>query len=546
VRFLSVVFLFFSLNAALGQTVLSLPSAPKAKYDAASDRLSYVLDEAIQGGSISLASPKIDFNSFNPFIRNAWPAEGSERLYATLMFQPLDDEKNLYPYVAKEYEQDGSSVTFTLRDGATFSDGSSITTQDVAASFAVIKEKGKRDLREGLESVEFTLLDDQKIRFHTKVNQALSAEQKFKIGWLPIFKAPDLNSREQLKKPITSGPYEVEHFHKINYVQYKKRPNWWGNSLWFHTNRYNFERMSYFYIPNPEMNYRAFRQKKYLLRRELNPQWWHHRYDFDAVRQGKVEKKTVRNDQTLKAGGIFLNTRKPALKNLSVRRLLQSSFDFQQLNHTCYFDSYSYLPSLFFDAKIIDFSKNHQEKSQDLIHEMGIALEESKNSIVTSRLERPVQLIMVALVPAHKKILEPWKMKLKKYNIDLIIQMTTPGEYFKRLQTGAYDMIVVPQISGVDWPSISKSLGDFILRAVDTNQSFERETLRLLLKKIQSAPTDFEEKLYLSVFNQWAFQNAYFIPMWFRSKIDYASWLKVKIPEATIGQSDIDHWCVAA
>ena len=69
----------------------------------------------------------------------------------------------------------------------------------------------------------------------------------------------------------------------------------------------------------------------------------------------------------------------------------------------------------------------------------------------------PQKLVVVVLISAHKKILEPWQQALKKHNIELVIQVTSPGEYFKRMQTGNYDLIVVPQVTGRDWCAVIKT-----------------------------------------------------------------------------------------
>ena len=511
--------------------VLSLPAAPKPKYQAAADRLSYVLQDPEQGGDILLASPKIDFNSFNPFVGNRWPAEGSERLHATLMFQPLDDEKNLYPYVAKDFQEDEQSLTFELREEAVFSDGSPVTADDVAAGFELLKKNGKSDFRDDYTDVGYEILSPAKIRFYAVDSGALSARKKFALGLMPVLKTQDLDQSDGLKKPITSGPYHVERFDKTREVHYLKKPDWWGESLWFNQGRYNFNRIGYLYIPNPEMSYQAFRKKTYTLRRELNPQWQQNRYDLPEIKEGLVQNLKVANYQSIKAGGIFFNARSPFTKSQCIRRTLRDSFNFQSQNQRLYQGYYGYKPSLFFDPKLDSGVLEATNNKGGFIECECMDVDRSTQ-----------KLVVVALIPAHKKILEPWQRALKKHNIELVIQMTSPGEYFKRMQTNNYDLIVMPQVTGQDWCAVAKNLERFLKRSIDNEKG--QEKMDSFINDVCAAKTDADEKQALQALDRWAYEQALFIPMWFRPEIFYASWVPLKVPESLIGQSDIDHWSV--
>lgn len=154
----------------------------------------------------------------------------------------------------------------------------------------------------------------------------------------------------------------------------------------------------------------------------------------------------------------------------------------------------------------------------------------------------PQKLVVVALIPAHKKILEPWQRALKKHNIELVIQMTSPGEYFKRMQTGNYDLIVMPQVTGQDWCTVAKNLEGFLKRSIDDEKG--QEKMDSFINDVCAAKTDADEKQALQALDRWTYEQALFIPMWFRPEIFYASWIPLKVPESLIGQSDIDHWSI--
>ena len=83
----------------------------------------------------------------------AWPAEGSDNLHATLMFQPLDDQTNLYPYLGESYDYTEKEVHFKLRQDATFSDGTQIQAEDVVYSFELLKEKGHQRFQQAFQGI---------------------------------------------------------------------------------------------------------------------------------------------------------------------------------------------------------------------------------------------------------------------------------------------------------------------------------------------------------------------------------------------------------
>jgi peptide/nickel transport system substrate-binding protein len=86
------------------------------------------------------------------------PSIVHQAIYQTLVTFPSDGVSTIEPGLAESWEisDDGLSYTFTLRDGATFSDGSPVTADDVVFSFNRAKNiKGNASfLADGIASVE--------------------------------------------------------------------------------------------------------------------------------------------------------------------------------------------------------------------------------------------------------------------------------------------------------------------------------------------------------------------------------------------------------
>jgi peptide/nickel transport system substrate-binding protein len=92
---------------------------------------------------------------FNPLSTN-WPEGGPSEtgvIYEPLMFENLLQtgtqlNKGIHPWLATGYSWNSSltALTFTIRKGVKFSDGTALTPADVAFSFNVMKENGALDL----------------------------------------------------------------------------------------------------------------------------------------------------------------------------------------------------------------------------------------------------------------------------------------------------------------------------------------------------------------------------------------------------------------
>ena len=100
--------------------------------------------EAPKGGAIIFGESG-GFDSLNPFIvKGSAPAGISLLTIETLLGRNYDEPFSLYGVLAESVDTDAarSYVEFTLREGATFSDGSPVTVEDVLWSFEKLGTEG--------------------------------------------------------------------------------------------------------------------------------------------------------------------------------------------------------------------------------------------------------------------------------------------------------------------------------------------------------------------------------------------------------------------
>ncbi len=147
-----------------------------------------------------------------------------------LMFNPLK-ANTAYPWLATDFawNADGTAITFTLKDGVKFSDGSPLTADDVAYTYQVMVDTPAAN-RSGLP------IANAKVDAPNKVTVTFTAPQFQNIyniaGQTFIVKksvysgAPD-PAKFADAKPIGTGPYTLSKFSAQGLI-FKANPTYWG------------------------------------------------------------------------------------------------------------------------------------------------------------------------------------------------------------------------------------------------------------------------------------------------------------------------------
>src|SRR5262249_22707848 len=86
---------------------------------------------------------------------------------------------------------------------------------------------------------------------------------------------------------------------------------------------------------------------------EFTSRIWATRYDFPAIRAGKVKKDVLPDDTPSGAQGWFINTRRPKFSDPRVREALNDAFDFEWTNKTIMYGSYDRTVSVFQNSEMM-------------------------------------------------------------------------------------------------------------------------------------------------------------------------------------------------
>ena len=300
--------------------------------------LPYANPDAPKGGRIVFGESG-GFDSLNPFIVNGiTPAGLTAHTVETLLGRSFDEPFTLYGLLAESVNTDEARtyVEFTLREGARFSDGSSVTVEDVIWSFETLGTKGQPRYAAAwtkIGKVEQTGERSVKFTFNTE-----DRELPLILGLRPILQKAQWEGKDftlsTLEAPIGSGPYVVAEFEPGRFISYRKNPDWWGADLPFNRGQHNLDEIRYDYFGDGGVVFEAFKAGEITSWRETNAVKWEQQYDFPSVTSGEVVKSVIPHSRPSGIEGFVFNTRRPLFADWRVREALITAFNFELVNKT--------------------------------------------------------------------------------------------------------------------------------------------------------------------------------------------------------------------
>jgi microcin C transport system substrate-binding protein len=245
---------------------------------------------------------------------------------------------------------DGLTYRFLLRPQAKFHDGSRITAQDVAFSLGVLKDKGHPIIHQLLrDMVSAEAADDATVvvRFAPKRGR----DVPLFVAQLPIFSRAYYANRpfdeSTLDVPLGSGAYKVGRFDAGRYIEYHRVKDWWGADLPVARGQNNFDIVRFEFYRDRDVAFEGFTSRSYLFREEFTSRIWATRYDFPAIRDGRVKREELPDDTPSGAQGWFINTRREKFKDPRLREALIYAFDFEWTNKNIMYGAYKRTVSVF-------------------------------------------------------------------------------------------------------------------------------------------------------------------------------------------------------
>lgn len=313
------------------------------KYPEGFAHFDYVNPDAPRGGQLSYATQGT-FDSFNAFSRQGRAGARSAEQYESLLVPSYDEPESYYGLVAEslEYPESQDWVIFNMRPEARFSDGSSITAEDVVFSHNLLLDQGLKSyadaVRKRIPTAE--VLDTHRVKFTFAPDiprRALITQ----VGGTPIyskkwFEADETRrlDKSRMEPGIGSAPYVLESFDINRHIIYRRNPDYWGDKINVNVGRNNFETIRIEYFTDNIAAMEAFKAGEFTFRQENNSKNWATSYEFPALSKGDVVKRELADGNVPFAGGFVMNMDRPQFQDARVRQAVQLAFNFEWTNES--------------------------------------------------------------------------------------------------------------------------------------------------------------------------------------------------------------------
>ena len=335
------------------------------KYPSDFQHFDYVNPAAPKGGSFSLI-PSVraynqsffTFNSLNAYVLKGEGAQGMDLTFVPLMVRADDEPDAMYGLAAKSVQISPDKLTyrFAMRPEARFHDGSKLTAHDAAFSLTVLKEKGHPLIVVQLrDMVKAEAIDGATLVVTFAPNRA--RDVPLYAAGLPIFSKAYYATRpfeeSALDIPLGSGPYKVGKFEANRFIEFERVKDWWAADLPVSRGSFNFNVIRYEFYRDRDVAFEGFTGKNYLYREEFTSRIWATRYDFPAVKDGRVRRELVPDEKPSGGQGWFINTRRDKFRDPKVREALTYAFDFEWTNKTVMYGAYARTHSPFQNSDMV-------------------------------------------------------------------------------------------------------------------------------------------------------------------------------------------------
>jgi microcin C transport system substrate-binding protein len=475
------LFLLILLQISEARAVPAMGMGYEPKYPADFTHFDYASPDAERGGQITLYGLGT-FDSLNPYLLKGLSAEGLGTLvFESLLEKSLDEPFSMYGLIADDFylADDGLSVTFHINPAARFSNGKSITAEDVKFSFDTLMSKAAhpqfRVYYGDVESAE--VIDRLTVRFHFSNR---NRELHMIVGEIPIFSREWLGAEpfDEVDDvpPVSSGPYLVDGYDRGKFIRYRRNPDYWARALSVRRGMYNFDTVTYKYYKDSTIALEAFKAGEFDFFFENYSKRWARSHVGPKYDSGEILKTELAHSNNAGMQGFAINTRRDKFKDVRVRRALSLAFDFEWSNNQLFYNQYERCDSYFSNSELaatglpqgreLELLNQYREQlpsavfveewrppttnaeislrdnlkeARDLLVEAGWTVQDG----VLKNAQGEAFVIDVLLVQkGFDRIFAPYAHNLKKLGIDMNYRTVDDSLYKRRMDKFEFDMVV--------------------------------------------------------------------------------------------------------
>ncbi|WP_159500552.1 ABC transporter substrate-binding protein [Microbacterium sp. 18062] len=350
------------------------------------------------------------------------------------------DTGEIVPWLASEWEvsDDLTSYTFTLRDDVTFSDGTPLTSEVVAANFDAIVELGaSASLANGYLSgyAGTEIVDDTEftVNFSAPNVQFQQGATTMSLGILSA-ETVAASAEDRCQSVVGTGPFVLDSYVVNDSVEIVKRDGYdWASTLRGHEGEAYLDSVSFPIITEPSVRTGGLESGEYDVIQDV-PYVDESRFSTDEYHLYAKANPGVPNS-------LIVNTSRGVLADEAVRQAITKGLDRDQINVIAGSLSGQAPTSVLTSSTpgytdLGDVLAYDPEGAQDLLEGDGWTL--GTDGIY----EKDGQPLTVTVTAFYAQdVLEAAQIQLREVGIDLQLNMVATGDFFGAIASGDYDLL---------------------------------------------------------------------------------------------------------
>jgi microcin C transport system substrate-binding protein len=452
-------------------------------------------------GNLRMAGPETN-GSVSFLIANS--------LYETLlMLHPTTLE--FIPSLATHWQiaEDGMTFRFRINPNARFSNGEPVMADDVVASWTFLTDKGLKDPSRNAQFGKFEKpVAESKYIVRVKALKPDWRNLKDLATELLIFPSSGLNglkAADYLEKfnfayLPGSGPYAVSEadIQKGQSISLRRRTDYWAEKDRRNTGLNNFDEVRLTVYLEQTLAFEQFKKGELDFFYVNRSQTWFQEMDIDSVKRGLIQKRRVYNHTPAAFQGFAMNTRRPPLDDIRVRKALTLLFDRQKFIEQLY--NNEYLPlNTFFPGTTYENPGNpknlyNPQEAVQLLAEAGWSERDASGRLTKGG--KPLVLQMLYDGKSTERVLTIYQQDLGKVGITLELKYV-PSE--TRIQLTKRDRAFDLAYVGWGFPLVPDPEADWHPRLADTKNNnnltgFKDPRMDQLMEKY-AASSDLAERI---------------------------------------------------
>ncbi len=410
---------------------------------------------AVKGGTLRQAG-MTDFPStlryYGPNV-TAWNQMLQGLVYETLLgLHPTT--LDWIPGLATHWQisEDKRTFRFRIDPNARFSDGTPVTSEDVVASWALTVDTGLQDPARTLVYSNFE-------RPIAESNYLVSVRAKT-VNWqnflyfssLYVFPARVLTTitgedyvREYNDKMLPgTGPYIVneDDVDKGTMITIRRRSDYWAAAHRRNVGFANFDEIQQLVVRDRNLEFEMFKKGDVDYYSVNRAQMWVEDLDYENITRGLNQKRKIFTHNPQGVQGIAMNTRRPPLDDVRVRKALRHLFNRESMVEKLMYNEYTMADSMY-SGSVYENPANEKiaydpQKAMALLADAGWRERDPQGRL--TRNGQPLTIEIVYGDQASERFFTVFQEDLRRVGITLNLRFTTFETLVKLLDERTFGM----------------------------------------------------------------------------------------------------------